>query len=132
KAGLEHVRLLNTYGPTEATVTVSVLDCGAYLDGDEALPSLLPIGKSMPSRYLYLLDSKGGITAPGAIGELVVGGELLARGYHHRSALTAERFIPDPFDTSEGGGGRLYRSGDLARHLADGVIEYAGRTDHQV
>jgi amino acid adenylation domain-containing protein len=132
KAGLGHVRLLNTYGPTEATVTVSVHDCGAYLDGDEALPSLVPIGKALPGRSLYLLDNTGGITAPGAIGELVVGGHLLARGYYHRPALTAERFIPDPFDTSEGGGGRLYRTGDLARHLADGVIEYAGRTDHQV
>ncbi|MEM8213700.1 AMP-binding protein, partial [Morganella morganii] len=66
----------------------------------------------------------------GAVGELVIGAELLARGYFKRPDLTAARFIPDPFD--EQGGGRLYRTGDLARYGADGVIEYVGRVDHQV
>ncbi|MFD2837141.1 phosphopantetheine-binding protein [Azotobacter vinelandii] len=62
----------------------------------------------------------------------MIGGDGLARGYLHRPDLTAERFIPDPFDDSEQGGGRLYRTGDLARYRADGVIEYLGRIDHQV
>ncbi|WP_262880283.1 non-ribosomal peptide synthetase, partial [Pseudomonas paralcaligenes] len=132
QAGLEHVHLLNTYGPTEATVTVSTHDCADYLSGKEQLPTLMPIGKVLPGRTIYLLDDSGQIVVQGAIGELVIGGELLARGYFKRSALTAERFIPDPFDSSEQGGGRLYRTGDLARYRADGVIEYVGRIDHQV
>uniref|UniRef100_UPI003F606BA9 amino acid adenylation domain-containing protein n=1 Tax=Pseudomonas sp. LRF_L74 TaxID=3369422 RepID=UPI003F606BA9 len=132
KAGLEHVHLLNTYGPTEATVTVSTHDCIDYLSGKEPLPALMPIGKVLPGRTIYLLDHFGKIVVNGAIGELTIGGELLARGYFNRPALTAERFIPDPFDTSEQGGGRLYRTGDLTRYLDDGVIEFVGRIDHQV
>uniref|UniRef100_UPI003F5D7809 amino acid adenylation domain-containing protein n=1 Tax=Pseudomonas sp. LRF_L74 TaxID=3369422 RepID=UPI003F5D7809 len=132
KAGLEHVHLLNTYGPTEATVTVSAHDCADYLSGKEPLPVLMPIGKVLPGRTIYLLDHFGKIVVNGAIGELTIGGELLARGYFNRPALTAERFIPDPFDSSEQGGGRLYRTGDLTRYLDDGVIEYVGRIDHQV
>ena len=131
QAGLGHVRLLNTYGPTEATVTVTAHDCTAFAAPDSsAPPALMPIGKALGGRSIYLLDNSAGLTAPGAIGELQIGGGLLARGYHHRPALTAERFIPDPF--SEHPGGRLYRTGDLARYVEDGVIEYVGRIDHQV
>jgi hypothetical protein len=90
----------------------------------------MPIGKALGGRSIYLLDNGAALTAPGAIGELQIGGGLLARGYHNRPALTAERFIPDPF--SEHPGGRLYRTGDLARYVEDGVIEYVGRIDHQV
>ncbi|HGK4799660.1 TPA: non-ribosomal peptide synthase/polyketide synthase [Pseudomonas aeruginosa] len=129
-AGLEHVRLLNTYGPTEATVTVTTLDCAPYVDGSKAIPATLPIGKVLPGRAIYLLDDAGQPAPVGAVGELVIGAELLARGYFKRPDLTAARFIPDPFD--EQGGGRLYRTGDLARYGADGVIEYVGRVDHQV
>ncbi|HCS8187319.1 non-ribosomal peptide synthase/polyketide synthase [Pseudomonas aeruginosa] len=129
-AGLEHVRLLNTYGPTEATVTVTTLDCAPYVDGSKAIPATMPIGKVLPGRAIYLLDDAGQPAPVGAVGELVIGAELLARGYFKRPDLTAARFIPDPFD--EQGGGRLYRSGDLARYGADGVIEYVGRVDHQV
>ncbi|WP_330534903.1 non-ribosomal peptide synthase/polyketide synthase [Pseudomonas aeruginosa] len=129
-AGLEHVRLLNTYGPTEATVTVTTLDCAPYVDGSKAIPATMPIGKVLPGRAIYLLDDAGQPAPVGAVGELVIGAELLARGYFKRPDLTAARFIPDPFD--EQGGGRLYRTGDLARYRADGVIEYAGRIDHQV
>ncbi|WP_156684204.1 non-ribosomal peptide synthetase, partial [Pseudomonas sp. Leaf127] len=130
EAGLAHIRLLNTYGPTEATVTVTAHDCQTYLEGSKSLPTLVPIGQVLDGRSIYVLDTVGDIVTQAAIGELVIGGDLLARGYHARPALTAERFIPDPFD--EQGGGRLYRSGDLARYFDDGVIEYAGRVDHQV
>ncbi|MEW9099579.1 non-ribosomal peptide synthase/polyketide synthase [Pseudomonas aeruginosa] len=129
-AGLEHVHLLNTYGPTEATVTVTTLDCAPYVDGSKAIPATMPIGKVLPGRAIYLLDDAGQPAPVGAVGELVIGAELLARGYFKRPDLTAARFIPDPFD--EQGGGRLYRTGDLARYGADGVIEYVGRVDHQV
>ncbi|AID85076.1 non-ribosomal peptide synthase/polyketide synthase [Pseudomonas aeruginosa] len=129
-AGLEHVRLLNTYGPTEATVTVTTLDCAPYVDSSKAIPATMPIGKVLPGRAIYLLDDAGQPAPVGAVGELVIGAELLARGYFKRPDLTAARFIPDPFD--EQGGGRLYRTGDLARYGADGVIEYVGRVDHQV
>ncbi|WP_449434133.1 amino acid adenylation domain-containing protein [Pseudomonas putida] len=129
-AGLAHVKLLNTYGPTEATVTVTAHDCAPYLgEAAQALPALMPIGEVLAGRSIHLLDNSGGTVLNGAVGELMIGGGLLARGYHQRPALTAERFLPDPFS---GDGGRLYRSGDLARYLGDGQIEYAGRIDHQV
>ena len=129
-AGLKPVRLLNTYGPTEATVTVTTLDCAPYVEGAKAIPATMPIGKVLPGRAIYLLDDAGQLAPVGVVGELVIGAELLARGYFRRPDLTAARFIPDPFD--ENGGGRLYRTGDLARYGADGVIEYVGRVDHQV
>ncbi|WP_342366742.1 non-ribosomal peptide synthase/polyketide synthase [Pseudomonas fluorescens] len=129
-AGLGHVRLLNTYGPTEATVTVTALDCAGYVDGSETITQMMPIGRVLDGRAIYLLDASLNPVPVGVAGELVIGGPLLARGYFNRAALTAERFIPDPFDPE--GGGRLYRTGDLARYRADGVIEYIGRIDHQV
>ncbi|RON47134.1 non-ribosomal peptide synthetase [Pseudomonas frederiksbergensis] len=129
QAGLEHVKLLNTYGPTEATVTATTLDCSDYVFARQPLPLTLPIGKPLPGRHTYLLDENGQPAPVGVIGELVIGGELLARGYFQRPDLSAERFIPDPFS---GSGARLYRTGDLARFNAQGVIEYVGRVDHQV
>nr|WP_256660327.1 non-ribosomal peptide synthetase [Pseudomonas sp. RIT623] len=128
-AGLGHVRLLNTYGPTEATVTVSTLDCSDYVNGREPLPLTLSIGRALPGRSLYLLDDHGQPAAVGVVGELMIGGELLARGYFGRPGLTAERFLPDPFAVD---GGRLYRTGDLVRYREDGLIDYIGRVDHQV
>jgi amino acid adenylation domain-containing protein/non-ribosomal peptide synthase protein (TIGR01720 family) len=129
QAGLEHVRLLNTYGPTEATVTATTLDCSDYVLGRQPLPLTMPIGQPLPGRHTYLLDADGQPTPVGVVGELLIGGELLARGYFQRADLTAERFIPDPFSSS---GARLYRTGDLARYNALGQIEYVGRVDHQV
>ncbi|MEO4048127.1 amino acid adenylation domain-containing protein [Pseudomonas sp. CAU 1711] len=129
QAGLGQVRLLNTYGPTEATVTASVQDCRALLTGEQPLPLQLPIGLPLAGRAFYLLDRDGNLTPPGVPGELCIGGELLARGYHGRPALSAERFVPDPFGPP---GARLYRTGDLARRLADGSFEYLGRIDQQV
>ncbi|WP_339413594.1 amino acid adenylation domain-containing protein [Pseudomonas sp. EA_35y_Pfl2_R5] len=129
QAGLAPIRLLNTYGPTEATVTASVQDCQAWASGAQPLPVQMPIGQALPGRAFYLLDRDGNLAPPGVPGELCIGGELLARGYHGRPALSAERFAPDPFGPP---GSRLYRTGDLARRLADGAIEYLGRIDQQV
>ena len=128
KAGLGHVRLLNTYGPTEATVVSSVLDCTAAAEIVGATAS--PIGRSLPGRALYVLDRDLNLAPLGAVGELYIGSRCgLARAYLNRALLTAERFVPDPFGAT---GERLYRTGDLARYRADGVIEYVGRVDHQV
>ena len=129
RAGLQHVRLLNTYGPTEATVTATTFDCSDYVMGRQPLPLTLPIGQPLPGRHTYVLDSNGEPTPVGVVGELLIGGELLARGYFRRPDQTAERFVPDPFSTP---GARLYRTGDLARFNARGQIEYVGRADHQV
>ncbi|TLP56039.1 amino acid adenylation domain-containing protein, partial [Pseudomonas mosselii] len=128
-AGLGHVRLLNTYGPTEATVTATTLDCSDYISGHLPMPLTLPIGRVLPGRSIYLLEDSGQPAPMGVMGELVIGGELLARGYHGRPGLTAERFLPDPFGAP---GARLYRTGDLARYRAEGLIDYVGRIDHQV
>ncbi|WLH87703.1 amino acid adenylation domain-containing protein [Pseudomonas sp. FP2338] len=128
KAGLGHVRLLNTYGPTEATVVSSVLDCTA--DAEIVGATASPIGRSLPGRALYVLDRDLNLAPLGAVGELYIGSRCgLARAYLNRALLTAERFVPDPFGET---GERLYRTGDLARYRADGVIEYVGRVDHQV
>nr|WP_098479745.1 non-ribosomal peptide synthetase [Pseudomonas poae] len=128
RAGLGHVRLLNTYGPTEATVVSSVLDCTS---GDDVIGATAsPIGRSLPGRALYVLDRDLNLAPLGAVGELYIGSACgLARAYLNRPLLTAERFVADPFS---GNGDRLYRTGDLARYRADGVIEYVGRVDHQV
>jgi amino acid adenylation domain-containing protein/non-ribosomal peptide synthase protein (TIGR01720 family) len=127
EAGLGHIALYNTYGPTEATVTATALDCADYVSGAAALPLVMPIGKVLDGRSIYLVDDALNPVPVGVVGELLIGGELLARGYFNRPSLSAEKFIPDPF-----GSGRLYRTGDLARYRADGVIEYVGRADHQV
>ncbi|QXI31601.1 amino acid adenylation domain-containing protein [Pseudomonas vanderleydeniana] len=130
QAGLEHIRLLNTYGPTETTITASYLECAPYVRGELPRPVLMPIGRPLGARRMYILDAAFNPAVQGGNGELLIGGALLARGYHQRPALTAERFIPDPFD--EQGGGRLYRTGDVTRYRDGGLIEYVGRIDHQV
>ncbi|WP_347556843.1 non-ribosomal peptide synthase/polyketide synthase [Robbsia sp. KACC 23696] len=127
-AGLQHVTLLNTYGPTETTVSSTLFDCAAML-ASHAHDGRVPIGRALPGRRVYVLDARGELAPRGVSGELCIGGPGVARGYLNRSALTAERFVPDPFD---GEGGRLYRTGDLVRWRADGVLEYLGRIDHQV
>jgi amino acid adenylation domain-containing protein/non-ribosomal peptide synthase protein (TIGR01720 family) len=128
QAGLGHVRLLNTYGPTEATVVSSTLDCSddTVLIGGTASP----IGRALQGRGLYVLDGDLNLLPFGAVGELYIASASgLARAYLRRPELTAERFVADPFSRM---GERLYRTGDLARYRADGVIEYVGRADHQV
>ncbi len=116
----------NAYGPTETVVMP--LACLAPERLEEGAASV-PIGSVVGARVAYILDADLALVPQGATGELYVGGAGLARGYHERPALSAERFVPDPFAAE---GGRLYRTGDLARYGADGVIEYVGRVDHQV
>ncbi|WP_229212467.1 non-ribosomal peptide synthetase, partial [Duganella sp. HH105] len=129
EAGLSHVKLLNTYGPTEATVTATILDCQPYVSGDKPLPQQMPIGTPLAGRLLRVVNESLHPVPVGVAGELCIGGDLLARGYLGRPALSAERFVADPFDDH---GGRLYRTGDLVRWSAAGQLEYLGRIDHQV
>ncbi|MEH2574545.1 amino acid adenylation domain-containing protein [Bradyrhizobium sp. AZCC 1708] len=118
--------LVNAYGPTETVIapTAWLVDDAALTPGQPA-----PIGRPVGNRSAYILDADLNIVPVGVTGELFIGGVGLARGYLNRVALTAERFIPDPFG---GSGARLYRTGDLARWRADGVIDYVGRADQQV
>ena len=119
------VRFFNEYGPTEATVW-----CTVY-EAQEVEPTVtVPIGRPIANAQVYLLDGHMEPVPVGVSGEVYVGGAGVARGYWNRAALTAERFVPDPFCTRVGG--RLYRTGDLARFRPDGVIEFIGRRDEQV
>ncbi|MEU5976817.1 amino acid adenylation domain-containing protein [Streptomyces sp. NPDC047315] len=120
------VAVHNLYGPTETTV-----NCTDHriAPGDPTPPGPVPIGRPLDGMRLYLLDAALGLLPPGAVGELYVAGWGLARGYLGRPALTAERFVADPFGPA---GSRLYRTGDLARRLPDGALEYVGRVDDQV
>ncbi|MED7666918.1 amino acid adenylation domain-containing protein [Pseudomonas moraviensis subsp. stanleyae] len=127
QAGLGHVRLLNTYGPTEATVVSTIHDCTALTAQDVSWRGM-PIGKGLAARRLYVLDDDLNLLPQGAVGELYIGGPGLARGYHRQPSLSAERFIADPFADGQ----RLYRTGDRARLRGDGALEYVGRVDHQV
>jgi acyl-CoA synthetase (AMP-forming)/AMP-acid ligase II/acyl carrier protein len=123
-------RVLNAYGPTEATVTASLYDLGDAATRPASTTPLVPIGRPMDNRRLYVLDRQLNPVPPGVAGELYIGGSGLARGYRQQPALSAERFVPDPFGPEPGA--RLYRSGDAARHLPDGSIEYLGRMDRQL
>ncbi|RMW05563.1 Pyoverdine sidechain peptide synthetase II, D-Asp-L-Thr component [Pseudomonas coronafaciens pv. porri] len=118
-------QLINMYGITETTVHVTYRP---ITEADTHNPAS-PIGEAIPDLSWYVLDADFNPVVQGCSGELHIGHAGLARGYHNRAALTAERFVPDPFSND---GGRLYRTGDLARYKAAGTIEYAGRIDHQV
>ncbi|QLF91917.1 non-ribosomal peptide synthase/polyketide synthase [Pseudomonas sp. ABC1] len=117
-------QVFNAYGPTETVVMP--LACVVEGDGRTGIP----IGRVVGARRLYVLDEDLSLLPAGATGELYVGGYGVARGYHERPGLSAERFLPDPFSVAEGG--RMYRTGDLVRQRADGQLEYQGRIDHQV
>ncbi|SQF99790.1 peptide synthase [Paucimonas lemoignei] len=119
---LPNATLYNLYGPTEAAIDVTHWTCRAE-DADS-----VPIGEPIANLATYILDACLQPVPPGVIGELYLSGIGLARGYHRRPGLTAERFVTSPF----GDGERLYRTGDLARYRPNGVIEYRGRIDHQV
>jgi acyl-coenzyme A synthetase/AMP-(fatty) acid ligase/acyl carrier protein len=123
---LKPTYLFNGYGPTETVVTPLLWKarredpCGAVY---------APIGTLLGNRSGYVLDAQLNLQPIGVAGELYLGGEGVARGYLERPALTAERFVPDPFGKP---GSRVYRSGDLTRGRPDGVVDYLGRVDHQV
>ena len=118
-------RVMNAYGPTEAAVYATAGWCG----GPGAAAGGVPIGVPVANTRAYVLDRHLGPVPAGVGGELFIGGAGVARGYGYRPALTAERFVADPFG---GDGGRLYRTGDLARWRPDGQLEYLGRIDQQV
>ncbi|PPS63279.1 non-ribosomal peptide synthetase [Pseudomonas sp. BRM28] len=126
KRALKPAYLTNGYGPTETVVTPLLWkvdasqQCGAVY---------APIGTRVGRRTLYVLDDQLNPVPDGVAGELYLGGEGVARGYHQRPGLSAERFVADPF---AGDGSRLYRTGDLVRQRADGVFDYLGRLDNQV
>ncbi|MFD8533553.1 amino acid adenylation domain-containing protein [Streptosporangium canum] len=115
------VRLVNTYGPTEAAVIATAADLGA-----EAALGRPPIGRPIGATTVHVLDGRGEPLPPGATGELVIGGAGVARGYLGRPALTAAAFVPDPAGEP---GARRYRTGDRARWRADGRLEFLGRLD---
>lgn len=125
--GDRSARLINMYGITETTVHVTYRPLNSA-DLRETTGSV--IGNPLGDLRVYLLDGRQQLVPIGVPGEMYVGGAGLSRGYLNRPELTAERFVPDPF--SHVAGARLYRSGDLARHLANGDMEYLGRVDRQV
>ncbi|MCS4283364.1 amino acid adenylation domain-containing protein/non-ribosomal peptide synthase protein (TIGR01720 family) [Pseudomonas sp. BIGb0278] len=117
--------VVNHYGPTETTVGAITQS----LDGDWAHATRLPLGRPLANLRAYVLDSDAGALPVNCAGELYLGGAGVARGYHLRPGMTAERFVPNPFSAD---GARLYRTGDQARYRADGLLEFIGRVDHQV
>ncbi|HJV61616.1 MAG TPA: amino acid adenylation domain-containing protein [Albitalea sp.] len=121
---LPGVRLGNFYGPTETSIDAAWHEVHEVPSG----PGLVPIGRPVAHARCHVLDAQMQPVPIGVVGELCIGGAGLARGYLHRPELTAGRFVADPFHAGE----RLYRSGDLARYLHDGTLEWIGRLDEQV
>ncbi|MBD2523671.1 non-ribosomal peptide synthetase [Nostoc sp. FACHB-133] len=117
--------IFNHYGPTEATVGVTTF----AVQNQQISTQTVPLGRPLANTQIYLLDKQLQPVPIGVPGELYIGGAGLARGYLNRSDLTAEKFIPNPFAEM---GSRLYKTGDMARYLADGNIEFIGRVDQQV
>ncbi|UAW64588.1 non-ribosomal peptide synthetase [Mycoavidus sp. HKI] len=117
--------VFNAYGPTETTVCATAWRCPHHFNGE-----VVPIGRPLTNTQLYLLDMHGQLVPLGTVGELYIGGAGVARGYLNRPELTTERFLPDPFSDDEEA--RMYKTGDLARYLPDGNLEFLGRNDHQI
>ncbi|HEU4595117.1 MAG TPA: amino acid adenylation domain-containing protein, partial [Pyrinomonadaceae bacterium] len=120
------LHIFNGYGPTEATIYATLYPVPATCDQRRRTP----VGRPIANTQAYVLDRHLESVPVGVAGELYLGGEGLARGYLNRPALTAEKFIPDPFSGEPGA--RLYRTGDLARHLPDGELVFVGRRDEQL
>ena len=126
---MSSIRLINAYGPTETIITATTFDITPGLREPSALQRI-PIGRPLTNRETYILNKYGDPVPVGVPGELYIGGDCLARGYLKRPDLTAEKFVPNPFSSEPGT--RLYKTGDLARYLSDGNIEFLGRIDNQV
>lgn len=128
-----NVQIVNGYGPTETTVFAN---CYQIDDTISEFSHSVPIGKPITNATSYILDKWLKPLPLGAIGELYIGGAGVAKGYLNNPELTAERFIPNPFQTEDqikcGDNDRLYKTGDLVRYLPDGYVEYIGRNDFQV
>lgn len=126
RQSLPNVTILNCYGPTETTI------CSTFIrfEPQQAQNKNASIGRPADNTQVYLLDGGLTLVPEGAAGEVYIGGDGLAQGYLRRPALTAGKFIPDPFGGEPGR--RLYKTGDLARYLPDGNIEFVGRIDKQV
>jgi amino acid adenylation domain-containing protein len=122
------VRWVNTYGPTETSVIVTSFE--PQSKAVEEIPAVLPIGRPIANTRIYILDKNLQPQPVGIAGDLYVSGPGLARGYLNRPETTAEKFVADPFRSEPAA--RMYKTGDLARYLASGEIEFAGRTDDQV
>ena len=139
-AGLAHQllevgkELWNVYGPTEATIWSTIYKVGDRLKSTKDSHVITPIGRPIANTDIYILDSYLQPVPIGVPGELHIGGTGLARGYLKRSELTQERFIANPFGNlqAQSQNSRIYKTGDLARYLPDGNIEYLGRIDNQV
>jgi aspartate racemase len=123
----DRVRWINTYGPTEASISVTAFE---LKPGGDPMPDNIPIGRPVPNCRVYLLDKRLNPVPVGIPGELHIGGACVAQGYHNRPELTREKFIPDPFSIEPGA--RLYKTGDIARYSPSGEIEFLGRGDDQV
>jgi amino acid adenylation domain-containing protein len=123
-ANLNGCQLINGYGPTENTT----FTCCHPVVAENTEASSIPIGRSINNTQIYVLDRCMNPVPFGVSGELYIGGEGLARGYHNRPDLTAQKFVPNPFES----GTRLYRTGDNVRFLPDGTLEFLGRFDNQV
>ncbi len=123
----EKTRLVNSFGVTEATIDSSYFE---HTTGELTAEQLVPIGRPFANSQFYILDANLQPVPVGVTGELYIGGEGLARGYHNRPDLTAEKFISHIFSSEPKA--RLYKTGDLVRYLPDGNIEFLGRIDNQV
>ncbi|MDJ0732652.1 MAG: amino acid adenylation domain-containing protein [Nostocaceae cyanobacterium] len=124
---LPDTEIINGYGPTESTTFTCCYSIQRTLD---PLVQSIPIGRPISNTQVYILDTQMQPVPMGVPGELYIAGAGLARGYLNHPELSNEKFVPNPFDSGEGG--RLYRTGDLVRYLDNGCIEYLGRIDNQV
>src|SRR5262249_32949572 len=124
RQSLPECRFINLYGSSEVAA-----DATCYVDAEGVERVTVPIGRPINNIQSYVLDQYLELVPLGVIGELYIGGEGLARGYLGQGGLTAERFVANPYGAE---GSRLYRTGDRARRLVDGNLEFIGRADHQV